>query len=102
MIAVDLARGSWIDTDDFFAAFSSSGMDSGVPVPRATGDTDRDWRAESVQVSMSIAPATCPAGVAGACWVLWVLLLLLPLLLLLVVLVVMAGPPNSGGGGTAL
>ena len=100
MIAVDLARGSWIDTDDFFAAFSSSGIDSGVPVPRATGDTDRDWRAESVQVSMSIAPATCSAGVAGACWVLWVLLLLL--LWLVVVLAVIAGPPNSGGGGTAL
>lgn len=48
-------------------ALSSRGMVSGVPVPRAAGDTDRDWRAEIVQVSMSITPDECPAGVAGVC-----------------------------------
>lgn len=70
-------------------------MASGVPVPRATGDTLRDWRAEMVQASMSMPVAevvvvTCEARD------------------IVVVVVSTAaggleeGVAYSGGGGTAL
>ena len=41
---------------------SSRGMASGVPVPRAMGDTLRDARAEMVQASISMAPLVTGVG----------------------------------------
>lgn len=50
--------------DCFLIGVSSSmGMASGVPVPRATGDTLSDCSAETVQASISIAPLV--TGVDG-------------------------------------
>lgn len=79
------------------AAPASSGMARGVPpVPRESGDTLSDWRAEMVHASMSIVPeaeweccwglTAAGAVVAAACAAGWAC----------------AGGGDSGGGGTAL
>jgi hypothetical protein len=69
---------------------SSSGIDSGVPVPRATGEIERDCSADTVHASIST-PAGLPVVVAafgidaaGGSTCDWRLLV------------------SSGGGGTAL
>lgn len=52
---------------DLGRTYSSSGIVKGVPVPRATGETLSDCRADIVHASMSI-PVLLTEGVKGA-WV---------------------------------
>lgn len=63
---------------------ASRGIERGVPVPRAMGETLSDWSAEMVQASMSM--AVLDVGVAGK----------------MLFAVVWLGGGVPGGGGTAL
>lgn len=50
--------------DDLFEC-SSSGIDNGAPIPRATGDTLRDSNAEIVHASMSTPLGSALVAVAA-------------------------------------
>jgi hypothetical protein len=63
---------------------TSRGIDRGLPMPRAMGETLSDWSAEMVQASMSM--AELDVGVTGK----------------MLFAVIWLGGGDPGGGGTAL
>lgn len=86
LLGTSVRVASGVNPTDRLGCSESMAMASGVPVPRATGETLSDWRAEMVHASMSTPvdgwfawDLRAERGLAGA-----------------------GSAASSGGGGTAL